>query len=1029
MNAQSSFKKGKASLTRKVAIFCLILVISLTSFSLNSIGFSTPVSSGIDITYEINANLIPEPEIKVKATYLNITTFPFRVEVSPILSVIKDLQFSSPDGKILTWKEISDRVIEVNTASNSVVANYSMNLTETDRETRVSAIGGGLNGYEAFLIPSWQKINSIKVKITVPEPWAVVSAYPKEGNFFVIKPYTFEDLASEIHGSAWAFGNIDFDYTKTYDDGFEIRVVGFKYFDYGHWSVYMDDTPLEEALKCADFYYKTYLKIKEIYGEFPLPKLLLIGSQYWQPGNTYLRQSLLGWYRYEAIPHHMLHPFFPTRINFDGYLGSFGFFLTEGYPTYSEGIMTAEITNDPMWRGMLYERKFHYLRGNKFNTMEQFSRCYVLGFIVTYLMDKEIRRETNNQKGIHDLMVGIWKKYSSPNFVWVSDEQVLGTLKEITGHDWHWFYEQNVIKTDKLNVAELDDLKEDFKLFLKAVSGYWYNGYQSMYFVGQEIVAAAGDFDQNVRMQNPMNISPNIGDFAIAAHRYKDVTQADLTEKDIEEILHQITGKDHSDFFEFYHSQGFDVDPKEITEYVKTFTFVSDMIDSSIKLIPNTFPIGKSTNVIGEIVDNDFGKSEELLLQVQVYNKPFGLNEIKDLITGKGVSYQDSYEFPDCTNNLFNLPKIEIGDKTYTFFTINLPEDAGVIRFSFLASKGSFDSYTDDFIGTKKVRFQSESTFHFKPESFKLVDNTPPVFSITQPESSEITTKSKAFCIKGLVEPEAKVLVNGKEAVISNSTFEWSSCIELQPGENNIKVEATDNAGNTVAKEIKATLYDTSPPELIINSPLDNSETNENTITVSGTAMDKESGISKVTVNGTLVSVSSSGSFSTKVTLTEGINRINVVAIDNLGNETAKTINVTYEKPVKTITIILQIGNNNFTVNGSTRTLDSPPVIKNGRTLVPIRAVVEALGGTVDWDASTKKVTVSLGSNTIELWIGKSVAKVNGADTPIDSTNSKVVPEIINGRTMLPLRFVAENLGCDVQWDGTTRTITITYGG
>jgi len=61
--------------------------------------------------------------------------------------------------------------------------------------------------------------------------------------------------------------------------------------------------------------------------------------------------------------------------------------------------------------------------------------------------------------------------------------------------------------------------------------------------------------------------------------------------------------------------------------------------------------------------------------------------------------------------------------------------------------------------------------------------------------------------------------------------------------------------------------------------------------------------------------------------------------------------------------------------------------------------------------------------------IGKSIARVNSVDTPIDSTNSKVVPEIINSRIMLPLRFVAESLGCDVQWDGTTKTITITYRG
>jgi outer membrane protein assembly factor BamB len=129
------------------------------------------------------------------------------------------------------------------------------------------------------------------------------------------------------------------------------------------------------------------------------------------------------------------------------------------------------------------------------------------------------------------------------------------------------------------------------------------------------------------------------------------------------------------------------------------------------------------------------------------------------------------------------------------------------------------------------------------------------------------------------------------------------------------------------------------------------------------------------------------------------------------------------------LTIVLQIGSSTFTVNGNPRTLDSPPIIKNGRTLVPIRAIIEALGGTVGWDATEKKVTVTLGSTTIELWIGKSIAKVNDINTAIDSANSKVVPEIINSRTMLPLRFVTENLGCDVQWDGTTKTITITYGG
>ena len=134
----------------------------------------------------------------------------------------------------------------------------------------------------------------------------------------------------------------------------------------------------------------------------------------------------------------------------------------------------------------------------------------------------------------------------------------------------------------------------------------------------------------------------------------------------------------------------------------------------------------------------------------------------------------------------------------------------------------------------------------------------------------------------------------------------------------------------------------------------------------------------------------------------------------------------TATKTPKTV-VVLQIGKSTFTVNGASKMLDSPPVIKNGRTLVPIRAIIEALAGTVGWDATTKKATVTLGKKTIVLWIGKSAATVNGVSTLIDSTNAKVVPEIINGRTMLPLRFVTQNLGATVGWDQNTQTITITY--
>ena len=1048
MKKQSFYKRSEVLLSQKFVAFFLILVISLTGFSLNLMGFSTPVSSGVDITYEVNITNPPEAGIKIKATYANITTSTFRLEIgyknwpTPTLEVFKDLQFSSPDGKSLSWKEIDYRTVEINANGDLIIANYSIDLTKTNsRATKVAGVGGVLSGFETFPVPGNQDVNSAKVKFTVPRPWKVVSVYPKEGEWVLIKPLTYEDISLETQVSPWYFGNIDFDYTKTYDDEFKIRVVGFKYFEYDHWNLYLNDTPLEEALKCADFYHKAYTKYKELYGEFPFPKILLIGPGFWQSGATGAAQGILAWYHFEAIPHALFHTYFsfyPGRIIFSGYF--FNIF-PKGGPTYCEGFMAADIANNPIWRGMVYERKFQYIRGKKFNNLKQnWSQDYVSGFIATFLMDKEIKKQTNSQKDIYDLLAAIWKKYNKSNPVRVSDEQVLQTLKEITGNDWHSFYEKNIVDTSNLDTDSLDELKDDFRLFLKVDTDYWYSGNSSMYFVTQELISAIGNFNSGVQMQLPPR---NIGDFTLEARKYKDISQYRLTEEDIEEILHRVTGKDHSDFFEFYRNLGFDINPHEIDEYVRTFTYKATERDNAVRLIPNTFSLNKSTGVVGEIVDKNFADADEFGLDVWIYDSPIGLSSAENLLTGKNVSFNSKDNFQNGgqldasgIHLAFGLPRAQVDNKTYTFFKINLPDDAGVMAFSFYA-KDKNKLPDSDFIGTKKVFFQSNSTFYFKPGNFNVIDDTPPIFSITDPESSKVTIESNTICIKGLVEPEATILINDQPATISNTSFEFSHYVNLIPGDNIIEVEVSDKAENKTTKTITVTYEkpDTNSPTIIISSPSNNTTVNGSLATVSGTAMDKESGIDKVTVNGSEVSVASNGSFSKTVNLTKGTNTITVIVIDKAGNKSTKTITVTYVPPIQTITITIQPDNPTMTVNGVSQEIDpgrgTKPVIipEWSRTVVPVRAIVEALGGTISWDNTTRKVTINFGNTTIELWIDNPKAKVNGTEVWVDTDNHNVKPIIVNDRTMLPLRFVAESLGCDVGWDNDTRTITITYGG
>jgi hypothetical protein len=107
-------------------------------------------------------------------------------------------------------------------------------------------------------------------------------------------------------------------------------------------------------------------------------------------------------------------------------------------------------------------------------------------------------------------------------------------------------------------------------------------------------------------------------------------------------------------------------------------------------------------------------------------------------------------------------------------------------------------------------------------------------------------------------------------------------------------------------------------------------------------------------------------------------------------------------------------------LDGEVQVYDQEPVIKGGSTLVPMRGIFESLGSTIDYDSTTKIVTAKKGDITIELTIGKSSAIINGEIVELSQKE-----QVINGRTMVPLRFVSEALGADVNWDGETQTITI----
>lgn len=107
-------------------------------------------------------------------------------------------------------------------------------------------------------------------------------------------------------------------------------------------------------------------------------------------------------------------------------------------------------------------------------------------------------------------------------------------------------------------------------------------------------------------------------------------------------------------------------------------------------------------------------------------------------------------------------------------------------------------------------------------------------------------------------------------------------------------------------------------------------------------------------------------------------------------------------------------------INGTPLSMDVPPMVQNGRTMVPMRAIFEALGAVVHWDQATRTVRAYRREDAIVLEVDHGRAWINGPRRAMDAP-----PLIQRDRTLVPLRFVAESLGATVDWNSQTRTVTV----
>ena len=371
--------------------------------------------------------------------------------------------------------------------------------------------------------------------------------------------------------------------------------------------------------------------------------------------------------------------------------------------------------------------------------------------------------------------------------------------------------------------------------------------------------------------------------------------------------------------------------------------------------------------------------------------------------------------------------------------SVNLTIGGGTVATGVTDENGKFTAIIKaNAVSLLGIEFSGGSIINadiFKRTVSIAMDTEAPTIEITEPAdiSAPIDTMSKDFRIAGTVKDNVGVdkvivIVNGVpvNTIVPVAGF-FATNVELEPGTNTIVLRAYDVNGNEAESPVITVNYtepkDETAPEIQITSPVVPEgmlvyETDQAEITVKGTVSDEGTGVAAVYVNGEKVDLIGD-TFAKKVKLTEGTNEIVVTAVDYAGNSAQAKVTVVYDPYLNKLVIELSPGSQFYKVNGETKVMDVAPFINEaGRTMVPVRFIAEAMGLAVQWNAEKRQVVISGEETEVILTIDSNIAMLDGTPVRMDS---KAV--IVNGRTFVPLRFVAEAFGFEVQWNAPVITL------
>jgi len=324
--------------------------------------------------------------------------------------------------------------------------------------------------------------------------------------------------------------------------------------------------------------------------------------------------------------------------------------------------------------------------------------------------------------------------------------------------------------------------------------------------------------------------------------------------------------------------------------------------------------------------------------------------------------------------------------------------------------------------GTNRIRVIAVDEFGNIGTKEVMVVYTPPTLKLEIDPVPKFVNKPQ-LTILGVTDIGARVLINDEEVEVE-SDGKFAHEMILLEGLNSIVVRAEKGSLSRV-KRISVTL-DSTPPVLKVTVP---ESVKDRVFEVKGTT---EVGVT-LTINGEPVIVNPDGSFSMVLTIPEGEKElpVEVKAVDQAGNTTTYSKIVKYQRLI-IIEMIINSPVIKVTKDDVTTSVIyeiAPFTMPPGRTMVPLRFIAETFGAKVDWDPKTEGIHIELKKSdgktiVIDMQLGNKIAYVNGNPVVLDVAPFTVEPQ---GRTVVPIRFIAEAFGAQVDWSDVLQKVTITY--